>query len=110
MGKLFRNYWIPALFTKEIPNPDCPPVRVKLLGEDLIAFRDSVGKVAIVGEFCSHRRASLFFGRNEDCGIRCAYHGWKYDADGKCVDMPTEPPESNFKHKVSIASYPCREH
>lgn len=109
MGKVFRRYWIPALMTSELPDPDCPQVRVKLLGEDLIAFRDSNGKVGLVDEYCPHRRVSLFYGRNEECGIRCAYHGWKFDVDGKCVDLPSEPLESNFKNKVFIKSYPCKE-
>ncbi|GAB7389172.1 Rieske 2Fe-2S domain-containing protein [Bacillaceae bacterium] len=109
MGEMLRRYWIPALLSEELARPDCPPVRVKLLGEELLAFRDTNGRVGLVDEYCPHRRASLFFGRNEECGIRCVYHGWKFDADGNCVDMPSEPPESNFKHKVKIKSYPCRE-
>jgi len=106
MGELFRRYWIPALLAEELAEPDCPPVRVRLLGEDLIAFRDTAGRYGLVDEYCAHRGVSLFFGRNEECGLRCSYHGWKYDVDGRCVDMPSEPEESNFKHKVRIAAYP----
>lgn len=109
MGNMLRRYWIPALLAEELPHPDCPPVRVKLLGEELIAFRDTNGKLGIVDEFCPHRKVSLFFGRNEDCGLRCAYHGWKFNTDGNCVDLPSEPPESKFKDKVKIKSYPCEE-
>ena len=89
MGDVFRSYWLPALLSRELPAPDCTPVRVKLLGEDFVAFRDTDGRVAIVEPRCPHRGASLFFGRNEACGLRCAYHGWKFDADGHCVDIPT---------------------
>jgi phthalate 4,5-dioxygenase oxygenase subunit len=106
MGELFRRYWIPALLAEELPERDCPPVRVRLLGEDLIAFRDTQDRLALVGEFCPHRGVSLFFARNEECGLRCSYHGWKFDVDGNCVDMPSEPEESNFKNKVRIAAYP----
>lgn len=109
MGALFRRYWIPALLAEEIAEPDCPPVRLKLLGEQLIAFRDSRGRIGLLDEFCSHRTASLFFGRNEECGLRCSYHGWKYDVDGNCVDMPSEPESSTFKDRIKQRSYPCVE-
>ncbi|MFB5188772.1 Rieske 2Fe-2S domain-containing protein [Alicyclobacillus fastidiosus] len=109
MGEVLRRYWIPALMSEELPHPDCPQVRVKLLGEELIAFRDTSGRVGLVDEYCPHRRVSLFYGRNEGCGIRCAYHGWKFDVDGKCVDLPSEPTESNFKSKIRIKSYPTEE-
>ena len=109
MGELMRRYWQPALLTHEIGGPDSAPVRVKLLGEDLIAFRDTDGKIGLVDAFCPHRRAPMFFGRNEDCGLRCVYHGWKFDRDGTCVDMPSEPPDSLFKTKVTIAAYPTWE-
>ncbi|MDQ1618466.1 MAG: phthalate 4,5-dioxygenase [Actinomycetota bacterium] len=109
MGQLLRRYWVPALLAEEIPAPDCPPVRVTLMGEDLIAFRDSEGRLGLLDEFCSHRTASLFFGRNEECGLRCAYHGWKYDVDGNCVDMPSEPEGSRFKDKIKQTAYPCIE-
>ncbi|MPZ51051.1 MAG: Rieske 2Fe-2S domain-containing protein, partial [Dehalococcoidia bacterium] len=109
MGDLIRQYWLPAVLSAELASPDCPPLRLRLLGEDLVAFRDSEGRVGLVSNFCVHRGASLYFGRNEQGGIRCVYHGWKYDVSGSCIDMPNEPPESNFKDKIRIAAYPCRE-
>ena len=109
MGNLLRSYWMPALLASEVAEPDGPPVRVRLLGEDLIAFRDSNGDVGLVDAFCPHRRAPMFFGRNEECGLRCVYHGWKFDRHGTCVDMPSEPPDSLFKTKVRIPSYPTWE-
>ncbi|HVX77891.1 MAG TPA: Rieske 2Fe-2S domain-containing protein [Bradyrhizobium sp.] len=109
MGDLFRRFWLPALLPSELPGPDCPPVRLRLLGENLVAFRDSNNRVGILHELCPHRRASLFYGRNEDCGLRCVYHGWKFDIDGNCVDQPSEPPGADFKHKVKQVSYPARE-
>ena len=108
-GELMRRYWIPAVYPADIPTPDCPPVRLRLLGEDLVAFRDSSGKPGLVAAACPHRGASLFFGRNEQAGIRCVYHGWKFDVSGACVDMPNEPAESNFKHKIRVTAYPCVE-
>ena len=109
MGDLLRQYWIPAFMSSELPTPDGPPVRVRLLGENLIGFRVTSGKVGLIQNHCPHRGASLFFGRNEEEGLRCAYHGWKYDCEGACVDMPNEPPESNFKTKVRARAYPCVE-
>ena len=106
MGATMRRYWVPALLAWELPEPDCPPVRVRLLGEDLVAFRDTTGRIGLVDEYCPHRRASLFFGRNEGCGLRCVYHGWKFDIDGQCVDMMNEPAEHQFGHKIRIAAYP----
>ncbi len=106
MGNLLRRFWMPALLESEVPTPDCDPVRLRLLCEDLVAFRDTNGRVAILDANCPHRLASLYFGRNEECGIRCVYHGWKFDADGNCVDMPSEPDETSYKDKVKIASYP----
>src|ERR1700731_3275898 len=108
-GKYFRRFWLPVLLPSEVPTPDCPPVRVRVLGEDLLAFRDTNGRVGLIDEFCAHRRASLFWGRNEECGLRCVYHGWKFDVNGTCVDMPSEPPDSLFKTKVTIAAYPTWE-
>ena len=105
MGNLFRQYWLPALKSGELPATDCPPVRVKLLGEELIAFRMTSGAVSLIQNSCPHRGASLFFGRNEEEGLRCVYHGWKFDAAGNCVDMPSEPAESNFKTKVHATAY-----
>jgi phthalate 4,5-dioxygenase len=109
-GDYFRRYWLPALLASELPAPDCPPVRVRLLGEDLIAFRDSQGQIGILDEFCPHRLASLFWGRNEECGLRCVYHGWKFDVNGRCVDMPNEPPEYGFSNKVRATAYPALEY
>ena len=109
MGTTMRRYWIPALLAWELPEPDCPPVRVKLLGEDLIAFRDTRGTLGLLDEYCPHRRASLFFGRNEDCGLRCVYHGWKFDTTGQCVDMMNEPEELGFAHKIETTAYPMVE-
>jgi phthalate 4,5-dioxygenase len=108
MGELFRQYWQPVLFSWEV-EADGPPERVRLLGEDLIAFRDSQGQVGMIEAHCPHRGAGLFFGRNEESGLRCVYHGWKFDTEGACVDMPSEPAESNFKHKVRTTAYPCVE-
>jgi phthalate 4,5-dioxygenase oxygenase subunit len=109
MGNTMRRYWIPALMASEVVEPDGAPVRVRLLGEDLVAFRDTQGRVGLLDEYCPHRRASLFFGRNENCGLRCAYHGWKYDVDGRCVDMMNEPEELQFKDKIHITTYPTVE-
>lgn len=109
MGKLMRQYWIPALVTTELSTPDGPPMRVRLLGEDLIAFRTTSGNVGLIQNACMHRGASLFFGRNEADGIRCVYHGWKYGVTGQCVEMPNEPTESNFKDKIQARAYPCVE-
>jgi phenylpropionate dioxygenase-like ring-hydroxylating dioxygenase large terminal subunit len=91
MGNLFRRYWIPFLLSEEVPEPEGPPVRVKLLSERLIAFRDTHGRLGLIDEFCAHRGVSLWFGRNEEGGLRCPYHGWKYDVFGQCLDVPSEP-------------------
>ena len=109
MGRVMRCYWIPALLSAELPAPDCPPVRVRLLGEDLVAFRDTRGRVGLLDELCPHRLASLFLGRNEECGLRCVYHGWKFDVDGNCLDMMNEPPDSDYHTKVRIGAYPTLE-
>jgi phthalate 4,5-dioxygenase oxygenase subunit len=108
MGNLLRLYWIPFLFSTEV-HSDGKPERVRLLGENLLAFRDTEGQIGLVDEHCPHRRASLYFGRNEESGIRCLYHGWKFDRTGACVDLPSEPPESSFRSKIRITSYPCVE-
>jgi phenylpropionate dioxygenase-like ring-hydroxylating dioxygenase large terminal subunit len=108
MGELFRRYWIPALLDWELPGPDCAPVRVKLLGEELIAFRDTEGRIGLIDEFCAHRGVSLWFGRNEECGLRCSYHGWKYDVNGNCVDLPSEPGE-RVRSRIKLKSYPTAE-
>jgi phenylpropionate dioxygenase-like ring-hydroxylating dioxygenase large terminal subunit len=109
VGRLFRRYWFPALLAEELPEADCPPVRVQLLGEKLIAFRDTSGRLGLLDEFCAHRTASLYFGRNEENGLRCAYHGWKYDVEGNLADMPSEPEDSKFKCRIKQKSYPLVE-
>src|ERR1700694_1645863 len=106
MGATLRRYWMPVLLASELPQPDSDPVRVRLLGEDLVAFRDTNGKVGLVANNCPHRGASLFFGRNEEHGLRCVYHGWKFDTTGQCIDMPNEPAESDFRTKVRTVAYP----
>jgi phenylpropionate dioxygenase-like ring-hydroxylating dioxygenase large terminal subunit len=105
-GDLFRQYWIPALLAEELPENDSPPVRVKILSERLIAFRDSEGRYGLMDEFCAHRGVSLWFGRVEESGLRCAYHGWKYDVTGQCVEVPSEPENSNFCAKTKLTAYP----
>jgi phthalate 4,5-dioxygenase len=105
MGNLFRRYWLPALLAEELPEADCPPVRLKLLGEDLVAFRTTRGRPAVLDTWCPHRNANLFWGPNEQDGLRCVYHGWKFDADGSCVDMPNEPPRSRFAEKIKQPAY-----
>ena len=109
MGDVMRRYWVPVALSSELSERDGAPIRVKVLGENLVAFRDTSGRVGLVDEFCAHRRASLFLGRNEEGGLRCVYHGWKYDADGNCLEMPNEPPESNFKEKIHLKAYPTVE-
>ncbi len=107
MGEVLRRYWVPALLSWELPEPDCPPVRLRLMSEDLVAFRDTAGRVGILDEFCPHRLASLWLGRNEEHGLRCIYHGWKFDVDGNCVEQMNEP--ESFGHKVHIKHYPAVE-
>jgi phthalate 4,5-dioxygenase len=109
MGNLFRRFWLPVALSRELPKTDCPPVRLRILSEDLIAFRDTNGKVGLLSRYCPHRGASLFFGRNEEGGLRCVYHGWKFDTNGACVDMPNEPAECSFKQKIRQTAYPTRE-
>ena len=109
MGDLCRLFWIPGMTSDELPSPDCPPLRIRLLGENLIAFRTTSGAVGVIQNACPHRGASMFFGRNEEEGLRCVYHGWKFDVAGNCVDMPSEPAESNFKNKVRTVAYEARE-
>jgi phthalate 4,5-dioxygenase len=109
MGDLMRQYWVPAALSSELPERDGDPLRVRLLGEDLIGFRNTSGTVGLIQNNCPHRGASLFYGRNEMDGLRCVYHGWKFDITGGCVDMPSERPESSFKAKVRATAYPCVE-
>ncbi len=109
MGDLMRQYWIPVLTSDELPERDGAPKRVRLLGEDLIAFRVTSGSVGLIANSCPHRGASMFYGRNEEEGLRCVYHGWKFGVDGACLDMPTEPPENGFIDRVRATTYPCVE-
>ena len=109
MGDLMRQYWIPAMLSSEVPESDSNPLRIMLLGEQLIGFRNTSGEVGLISNLCPHRGASLFFGRNEENGLRCVYHGWKFDTSGNCVDMPNEPAESNFKSRIKANAYPCVE-
>jgi len=109
MGEYFRRYWHPVALARELAEPDGPPIRVQVLGEELVAFRDTQGRVGLIEPHCAHRGANLFFGRNEEHGIRCIYHGWKYDVNGKCVDLPNVPPGSGYHGKITIKAYPTRE-
>lgn len=109
MGEVMRRYWLPVLLPEELPEPDCPPVRVKLLGEELVAFRDTHGKVGLLDRYCPHRLVDLFFGRNEECGLRCVYHGWKFDVAGNVTDMPAEPENSPMRRETKIKAYPVLE-
>ncbi len=108
MGELLRRYWIPMMMCSELAEPDGPPVRMPLLGERLLAFRDSEGRVGLIDEFCAHRRVSLYFGRNEQGGLRCTYHGWKYDVDGRCTEVPSEA-GTGFCERIKLKAYPCIE-
>ena len=114
MGELMRRYWIPAAFSHQLPKPDSPPIRVKLMGESLVLFRDTQGRVGLLDERCPHRTASLFYGRNEENGLRCVYHGIKFDVAGNCVDVPCVPqvPEVNrlnVQKYMKAKAYPCIE-
>jgi phthalate 4,5-dioxygenase oxygenase subunit len=110
MGQLMRRHWIPVCLSEEVPEPDGMPVRARLLGEDLVVFRDTDGRLGVLDEYCPHRRASLVYGRNEECGLRCLYHGWKFDVEGNVLEMTSEPPESGFAEKVKHKAYPVHEH
>ncbi|HEX3246774.1 MAG TPA: Rieske 2Fe-2S domain-containing protein [Chloroflexota bacterium] len=109
MGNLLRRYWMPVAMSTELPAPDCEPLEVKLLGEELVAFRDTAGQVGLLDRYCPHRRASMWLGRNEEHGLRCVFHGWKFDVEGRCVEMPSEPAVTDFKDKVRMTSYPTLE-
>ena len=108
MGMYMRQYWIPVCLSEELDS-DGPSRRVKLLGEDLVAFRVTSGKVGLVQTNCPHRGAGLYFGRNEEEGLTCVYHGWKFGIDGQCLDMPNEPDSNRFHEKVMAKAYPCSE-
>ena len=105
MGNLFRRFWAPFLLSSELPTSDCDPVRVRLMGEDLISFRDTEGRVGLIDQFCAHRGVSLWFGRNEECGIRCPYHGWKYDVNGNCIELPSEDNNKVVMGRFKLKSY-----
>ncbi len=109
MGELFRRFWLPVLLAEEVPSPDGVPVRLRVLNEDLIAFKDTSGRVGIIDAYCPHRGSPMFFGRNEEDGLRCVYHGWKFDVSGQCVDMPNAPEGDSFKARVKTPAYPAVE-
>jgi len=109
MGQWLRRFWTPLMLSSQLPEPDGEPKEVQMYGENLVAFRDTKGKVGVIQALCPHRQAPLVLGRNEDSGLRCLYHGWKFNVNGVCVDMPSEPRESNFKERVRAISYPTRE-
>jgi phthalate 4,5-dioxygenase oxygenase subunit len=109
MGQLMRRHWLPVCMAEEVAERDGAPVRSRLLGEDLVVFRDTDGRLGVLGEFCPHRNASLFFGRNEECGLRCLYHGWKFDVEGNIVDMSSEPDGAALKKSLRQKAYPARE-
>ena len=109
MGNYLRCHWHPVALSEEVAKPDCAPIRLKVMGEDLLLFRDSKGKTGLIEPFCAHRGADLFFGRNEESGIRCVYHGWKYDIHGNCIDMPNVPKDAAYHGKIKIKAYPTQE-
>ena len=109
MGHIMRRHWMPACLSEEVAEPDGAPVKIRLLGEDLVVFRDSEGRLGVLDEYCPHRRVSLAYGRNEECGLRCLYHGWKMDVDGNVVEMASEPAESGLVAKAKTKAYPARE-
>jgi phthalate 4,5-dioxygenase len=109
MGRLMRSHWLPVCMVEEVAEPDGAPVRARLLGEDIVVFRDSAGRIGALAEHCTHRGASLAFGRNEEGGLRCLYHGWKFDVDGNALDMSSEPPDSAMRKAIRQKAYPVRE-
>lgn len=109
MGGIMRRHWLPVCMSEEVAEPDGTPVGARLLGEDLVVFRDTRGRLGVLREYCLHRRASLTFGRNEDCGLRCLYHGWKFDIEGNVVDMPSEPPGAAQRVRRKTTAYPACE-
>jgi phthalate 4,5-dioxygenase oxygenase subunit len=109
MGQLMRQHWLPLCLLEEVAERDGAPVRARLLGEDLVVFRDTQGRLGVLEEYCPHRGASLVFGRNEECGLRCLYHGWKFDVDGNALDMSSEPPGSAMLKSIRARAYPVRE-
>jgi nitrite reductase/ring-hydroxylating ferredoxin subunit len=109
MGQLFRRFWLPAMLSSELPDPDGTPVRLKLLGEELITFRDTSGRVGCLDAYCPHRGAAMFFGRNEEDGLRCIYHGWKFDVEGNCTHMPNCVEGESFRQRLKTTAYPAIE-
>ena len=110
MGRYFRRFWQPVALSRQLPERDGPPIRVRILGEDLVAFRNAKGVVGLVDSRCPHRGANLYFGRNEDCAIRCVFHGWKFDMEGRAVELPNVPPASNYQRTIRLTAYPTREY
>ncbi len=110
MGQYFRRFWQPVALSEELAEPDGAPVRVNILGEALVGFRDSEGRIGLIDSHCPHRGANLFYGRNEDCGLRCVYHGWKFDVTGKAVDLPNVPPGARHHDSIRVKAYPTREY
>ena len=109
MGQIMRRHWLPVCLSEEVAVCDGTPVRARLLGEDLVVFKNSEGKIGVLDERCPHRGASLVFGRNEECGLRCLYHGWKFDVDGRCLDMSSEPEGAAIRQAMRTKAYPARE-
>jgi phthalate 4,5-dioxygenase oxygenase subunit len=109
MGDLFRRYWLPVMLSRELTEREGPPIRVQVLGETLVAFRDAEGKVGVVDQFCPHRGAALYYGINHGDGLMCIYHGWRFNVEGRCIDMPSDLPESTFKDRVRVPAYPTYE-
>ncbi len=109
MGRYFRRYWQPVALSRELPEPDCAPLRVVVMGEPLLAFRDSTGAVGLIDPRCPHRGADLYYGRNENASIRCVYHGWRFDRLGRALELPNVPPESHYHQTIRIAAWPVRE-
>ncbi|HZT08696.1 MAG TPA: Rieske 2Fe-2S domain-containing protein [Chloroflexota bacterium] len=107
-GEFMRRYWQPAALSEELP-PGGAPVPVRLLGEDLVLFRDETGHPGLLGIHCSHRGADLSYGRLEDGGLRCIYHGWLFDRSGRCLEQPGEPTGSTFHERIRHTAYPCHE-
>ncbi len=109
MGQIMRHHWIPICLIEEIPEADGTPAKARILGEDLVVFRDSDGQAGVMSENCPHRGASLVFGRNEEGGLRCLYHGWKMDVSGNILEMASEPEASGMLNKVKHKAYPVKE-
>ncbi len=110
MGQYFRRFWQPVALSEELAEADGPPVRVNILGEALVAFRDTEGRIGLIDSYCPHRGADLFYGRNEECGLRCVYHGWKFGVDGKAMDLPNVPPGVRMHDTMRVKAYPTREY